>query len=268
VQPSSMPVDAWASGTSYEAFIGRWSRLVAPEFLGWLGVAAGARWLDVGCGTGALTGAVLASCSPASITGVDPAPAFLEHAVGALTDPRVTLRQGGAEALPLDDAAVDATVSGLVLNFVPDQPAALREMRRVTRPGGTVAAYVWDYTSGMQLLLFFWAAAVALNPAAAAQQEATRFELNRPDRLRALFTGAGLDAVDVGEVVVPTPFASFEEYWTPFLAGTGPAPAYTAALGEGERAALREELRGRLPIEDDGSIRLTARAWTVKGTVA
>src|SRR6476469_2845001 len=139
-------------------------------------------------------------------------------------------------------------------------------MRRVARPGGTVALYVWDYQGGMQLMQHFWDAAVELDPATADRQEALRFDFCRPDPLRALFADAGLSGVEVEGVVVPTVFADFDDYWTPFLGGTGPAPSYAMSLPEENRAALREALRTRLPTGADGTIRLTARAWAIRGT--
>src|SRR5215218_6484897 len=147
------PVEVWAAGDAYEPYIGRWSRLVARELLAWLGVPAGAVWLDVGCGTGALAGAVLEAADPAALVGLDPSAGFVAHARARLGDPRARL--------PLADARVDAVVSGLVLNFVPDPARAVREMTRVTRPGGRVAAYVWDYAEGMELIRRFWDAAAA-----------------------------------------------------------------------------------------------------------
>jgi SAM-dependent methyltransferase len=165
----------------------------------------------------------------------------------------------------VDDGAFDVVVSGLVLNFVPDRPAGVAEMCRATRPGGTVAAYVWDYPGEMQLMTQFWSAAVALDPNALSLDEAARFEFCRPDPLRALFTGADLQDVDVEPIVVPTDFRDFDDYWTPFLGGTGTAPAYVASLSEDHRAAMRELLRARVPAADDGSIHLTARAWAVRG---
>jgi ubiquinone/menaquinone biosynthesis C-methylase UbiE len=135
----------WEVGDAYEQYVGRWSRLVARDFLGWLDRAAGLRWLDVGCGTGALSASLLAAAAPAAVTGIDPSAGFLELARSQLGDPRVRFEQGDAQALPLVDGAVDAAVSGLVLNFVPDPARAVAEMRRAVRPGGTVALYVWDY---------------------------------------------------------------------------------------------------------------------------
>jgi SAM-dependent methyltransferase len=257
--------DSWTSGQSYESYVGRWSRLVAAEFLDRLGVPPGARWLDVGSGTGALTEAVLVSCAPDRVVGVEPSDSFREHAAANVPDPRASFRAGDAQALPVDDGAFDVVVSGLVLNFVPDRAAALAEMRRATRPGGTVAAYVWDYPGEMQLMTRFWEAAVALDPNALTLDEAARFDFCRPAPLQELFTGAGLRDVDVQPIVVPTDFRSFDDYWTPFLGGTGTAPAYVASLSEDHRAALRELLRARLPAADDGSIHLTARAWAVRG---
>jgi SAM-dependent methyltransferase len=259
------PPGSWAGGDRYEAYVGRWSRPVARRFVASLAVPAGARWLDVGCGTGALSETVLAAAEPSAVLGVDPSPDFVAHAAAHVTDPQAAFREGSAQALPADDAAFDAVVSGLVLNFVPDPAAGLAEMRRVARQDGIVAAYVWDYAGGMQLMRRFWDAAAELDPAVRDLDEALRFPLCRPEPLRGLFTDAGLGDVEVEEIVVPTVFADFDDYWTPFLGGTGPAPAYAAHLPEHDRAALREGLRSLLPAEADGSIHLTARAWAVRG---
>jgi SAM-dependent methyltransferase len=241
---------------------------VARQFVDWLDVPEGKRFLDVGCGTGALSQAILAACSPVEVVGVDPSLPFVAHAATQVPDARASFRKGDAERLPVDHGSFDAVVSGLVLNFVPDQPAALREMRRAVRPGGVVAAYVWDYADGMQLIAHFWDAAVEAAPEAGALHEGLRFARCRPEPLGELFLDAGLADVAVEEIVVPTAFADFDDYWAPFVGGQGPAPAYTMSLPEEDRAALRERLRDRLPIEDDGSIRLTARAWAVRGTLA
>ena len=259
--------DSWASGQSYECYVGGWSRLVAAEFVARLGVPPGARWLDVGSGTGALTEAVLGCCAPEHVVGVEPSAAFREYAEAHVPDPRASFRPGDAQTLPVGDGDFDVVVSGLVLNFVPDRAAALAEMRRAVRPGGTIAAYVWDYPGAMQLMTHFWTAAVALDPAAQSLDEAARFDFCRPDPLRELFADAGLRDVDVEPIVVATDFRSFDDYWTPFLGGTGTAPAYVSSLSDDHRAALRGLLRARLPTADDGSIHLTARAWAVRGTV-
>lgn len=259
--------DTWERGDAYEQYVGRWSRQVAPLFLRWLGLPAGRRWLDVGCGTGALSTAILASCSPSSLVGIDPSQGFLDSARRQL-DGRATFHRAGATAMPLADASVDAVVSGLVLNFISDQPAALAEMARVTVKGGTIGAYVWDYAGKMDLMQHFWHAAVALDGSALQKDEAARFALCRPAPLRELFAGAGLENIELTVIDIATPFACFDDYWRPFLGGQGSAPAYAMSLGESERALLRETLRARIPVLADGSMPMTARAWAIRARVA
>jgi SAM-dependent methyltransferase len=260
------PADVWAVGQAYEPYIGRWSRLVAGEFVAWLGAGDGAAWLDVGCGTGALSQAVLAAAGPSVVVGADPSVGFLTHARARLGDGRARFVAADALDLPVPAARFDVVVSGLVLNFVPGPVRAVREMARVSRPGGRVAAYVWDYAGRMELIRHFWDAAAALDPAAAELDEARRFPLCQPEPLRGLFRDAGLADVDVRPIEVPTRFRDFDDYWTPFLGGQGPAPGYAMSLPEPRRAALREELRRRLPVGEDGAIELVGRAWAVTGT--
>ncbi len=259
--------DTWERGSPYEKYVGRWSRQVAPLFLSWLGIPAGRRWLDVGCGTGALCATIVDRCSPASVAGVEPSEGFLKTARDNLAN-RAALDQGSATAIPLDDASLDVVVSGLVLNFVPDQRAALAEMARVTGKGGTIAAYVWDYAGKMELMRYFWDAAVDLDANAAKMDEGPRFPLCRPEALEKLFADAGLKGVEVKPIDIPTRFTSFDDYWQPFLGGQGPAPAYAMSLDEAVRARLRERIRERLPTAADGSISLIARAWAVRAVVA
>jgi SAM-dependent methyltransferase len=262
-----MSIDTWAAGDSYERYVGRWSRLVARAFVAWLNRPAGLEWLDVGCGTGALSAGMLAAADPKAVIGVDPSDGFLDSARALLDDPRARFEQGDAEALPLADAAVDVAVSGLVINFVPAPARAVGELRRVVRPGGTVALYVWDYAGKMQLMRYFWDAAVALDPAAQALDEAVRFPICRPGPLSELMTAAGLEAVTTTAIDVPTVFAGFDDYWSPFLGGQGPAPGYCMSLPESRRTALRDRLRSALPVAADGRIVLTARAFAVRGEV-
>lgn len=254
--------DTWERGDPYEFYVGRWSRQVAPRFLAWLAQPAGRRWLDVGCGTGALCAAILEHCAPASVAGVEPSDGFLASARQNLAG-GAALHKGAADSIPLADGAVDSVVSGLVLNFVPNPRAALMEMRRVARSGGSIAAYVWDYAGKMELMRYFWNAAVELDAAAAPLDEGPRFPLCRPEALRALFAAAGLSA-QVTEIDIPTSFAGFDDYWQPFLGGQGPAPAYAMSLDEARRSELRERLRERLPAGKDGAITLIARAWAVR----
>lgn len=256
--------DTWAAGKLYEPYVGRWSRLVAGEFLSWLEPEPGSDWLDVGCGTGALTETILGQAQPRSVKGVDSSPGFLDYARAHVSDPRATFEVADARALPVGSGEFDAAVAGLVLNFVPDASAAVREMARAVGPRGTVAAYVWDYAGAMELMRYFWDAAVELDPGAFALDEGRRFPLCQPDALRILFTDSGLDEVDVRAVDVPTRFRDFDDYWTPFLGGQGPAPGYAMSLGEERRNALRERIRGKLPVRPGGAIELIARAWAVR----
>lgn len=258
--------EVWAVADAYEAYVGRWSRLVAKAFLHWLDVPAGRYWLDVGCGTGALTATVLAEAEPAQVLGVDPSEGFLADARARIVDTRATFRAGDAQSLPLPDGRFDAVVSGLALNFVPDPGRATAEFARVATSRGVVAAYVWDYAEGMAMTRYFWDAATELDPVAAELDQARRFPLCRPQPLGTLWTEAGLDDVAVQAIEVPTVFADFGDYWTPFLGGQGAAPGYVMSLPAEGRRALRDLLRIRLPINPNGSISLTARAWAVRGT--
>lgn len=260
-----MKKDVWAAGDLYEPYVGRWSRVVAKEFLGWLDVARGARWLDVGCGTGVLAQAILRDCAPRSVHGVDPSAGFIEYARARTQG--ASFQVGDAQALPVESGAFDAAVSGLVLNFVPKPDAGARELRRAVRPCGTVGAYVWDYAGKMELMRYFWDAAVELDPAARTLDEGVRFPLCNEKAFGSLFREAGLRDVEVRAIDAPTPFRDFDDYWTPFLGGQAPAPGYCMSLDEARRAALRDRIRSKLPFRPDGSMHLIARAWAVKGTV-
>ncbi len=255
--------DNWEHGDAYERFIGRWSSVVADEFLGWLELPGGLRWVDVGCGTGALSAAILDSQDPTSVDGVEPSAGFV-RAAGERLGTRARLHIAPAEHLPLPDGSADVIVSGLVLNFIPDLPAALAEMRRVAS-GGIVAAYVWDYSGGMEMLSLFWDAAAEADPFGATD-EASRFPLCKPDALAAAFGSAGLDDPEVIALDIPTPFADFDTLWMPFTGGQGAGPSYLATLDANTQTAVKESLRRRVPTNSDGSISLTARAWGVRAS--
>ena len=262
------PADTWQQGDAYERYVGRWSSRVAELFLARLDAPAGLRWLDVGCGTGALTAAIVERCAPSDVAGVEPSAGFRAAAVERLGS-RALVLPGDAESIPLPAASVDVVVSGLVLNFVPDADAALAEMTRVAKHGAVIAAYVWDYSDGMEVIGRFWEASARLDSAIDPLREATRFELCRPDPLRELFS-RHLDAVEVEALDLRAEFADFDDYWSPFLGGQGPAPAYAMALDEEHRSALRERLRLLLVDRGapaDGPFTLGARAWMVRGRV-
>jgi SAM-dependent methyltransferase len=264
--PLREPHDVWAIGAAYDAYVGRWSRPVARELVRWLAVPPGASWLDVGCGSGTLAAEILEHAAPRAVLGVDRSEGFVEHARVRVSGPRASFRVGDAQALPAEDGAFDAVVSGLVLNFVPQPARMVAEMARACRAGGVVGLYVWDYAAGMELIRRFWDAAKALDPAAAALDEAERFPVCAAGTVRSLFETARLSAIETRAIDVPTRFRDFDDYWSPFLGGQGPAPTYAMALAEGRRSALRERLRASLPFGPDGSIALTARAWAVRGT--
>jgi len=250
---------------SYEQYMGRWSRLLAPAFVAFAGVKDGERILDVGTGTGALAAALEAATRHSEITGIDPSAGFIEH--GSTTSGRVRFEVGDAQALPYADASFDRTMTLLVINFIPDHAKAVREMRRVTRPKGTVAACVWDYGAGMESLRIFWDEAVALDPAAAPRHE-RNMKLTRAGELGALWNTSGLTGVREEALVIEQAFSSFDDYWAPFLKGTGPGGAYVASLGEEQRRRLEAQLRRRLlGGRPGGSFALQARAWCVRGEV-
>ena len=257
--------DVWASGEAYDPYVGRWSRVVALKFLEWLAVLPGSAWLDVGCGTGALTQTILQFTAPRAVKGLDSAEGYLAFVRSKIPDPLAAFQLGDAQALPVDTAACDAVVSGFLLNFVPQPGQAVKEMARSARPGGCVAAYVWDYGSKMQFMRHFWNAAAALDPSAAGLDEGRRFPLCNPTPLADLFLSAGLTNVEVLPIDIWTVFKDFDDYWSPFLGSQGPAPGYAASLSESARSALRERLRLSLPFALDGSIPLMARAWAVRG---
>ena len=257
--------DPWDSGDPYEFFMGRWSRLIAPEFIRWLSMPSDRSWLDIGCGTGSLSKTILALASPAWILALDLSASFIQTAMRTIDDPRVNFEVGTASRIPVPTKSFEIIVSGLVLNFVPDAIRALNEMKRVGRRDGVIAAYVWDYAKGMEMLRYFWDAAVALTPSARELDEGRRFPICHPDRLERLFMKAGLREVDIQAIDIKTEFKDFDDYWQPFLGGQGPAPGYVAGLESEERMELENTLRERLPISEDGSIELQARAWAVKG---
>jgi len=248
--------------------MGRWSRQAAGDFLDWLALASGLNWLDFGCGTGALSLAICWRGRPNSLVGCDLSPDFVSFARNHVLDCPAAFVVASSDTLPAREGGFDVIVSGLVLNFLPEPLAAVQAMGERLRPGGTVGAYVWDYEEGMQFLRIFWQEAAALDPSAADLDEARRFPLCQPDRLIQLFRQAGLHEVSVTSLQISTVFRDFDDFWSPFLAGTGPAPAYVASLDAGAQKQLAQRLKQRLPLAPDGSIPLTARAFGVRGTRA
>lgn len=261
----NQPKDVWASGEAYEAYVGRWSRIIALKFFAWLAVPPGALWLDVGCGTGVLTQTLLEVAAPQAVRGIDASEGFLTFVSKTITDKRATFQLGDARALPVETAAFDAVVSGFMLNFVPHPAQVVAEMARAAKSGGLVAAYMWDYAGRTQFIRHFWNAAAALDPAAADLDQGRRFSLCNPGPLADLFRDAGLTGVEVQPIDIWMVFKDFDDYWLPFLGGQGSAPSYLTSLSGEDRSALRERIRAALPFALDGSIPLLGRAWAVRG---
>ena len=244
--------------------MGRWSRRLAPRFLAWLAPPADAQWVEIGCGTGALTAEILARAAPRSVLATDPSAGFLDFARSRVSDRRVRFEAADATHLPIADCVADVTAGALAVNFVPEPAAALAEMHRVLRPGGLLGFCVWDYPAGgMEMMDVFWQEARALDPDADARNENRGFGFCSRDGLRRLAEDTGLAGLRVEAIAIETSFDSFEDYWHPFTLGTGPAPAYCVSLPAPQRERLRRRLHERL---GDGRIDLAARAWGVAGT--
>lgn len=258
--------DAWQSGDPYEYYMGRWSKLIAEQFVDWLSPKPGREWLDIGCGSGALSEAIINRHDPKAVIAIDQSEGFVRTAQQRLGS-NASCKVGNALSIPLDSASVDIAVSGLVLNFIPEPEKALAEMLRVTRKGGTVAVYIWDYAGKMEFLNSFWDTAVELDPGAAALHEGRRFSDASAEQLIGVFSRAGFTEIEAAALEIVTRFADFDDYWNPMLGGQGPAPTYVSKLDDAERNHLRNALERKLSAEKDGSISLAARAWATKGVV-
>lgn len=258
--------DFWQSGDPYEYYMGRWSKLVADQFVDWLSPQPGLQWLDVGCGSGALSEAIINRHNPESVIAIDQSEGFVHTAQQRLGS-RASCRIGNALSLPLDDNSINITVSGLVLNFIPEPDKALAEMQRVTRRDGTVAVYIWDYAGKMEFLNHFWDVVVELDSMASALHEGHRFRDSNADQIANIFNRVGFSEVKTVPLEITTNFSDFNDYWKPFLGGQGPAPTYVSKLDNSERNHLKEILEQRLPVIGDGSITLSARAWAARGIV-
>ena len=252
----------------YERFMGRWSRLLAPQFIAFAGIRNGERVLDVGTGTGSVASTLAAAMPASEVVGIDPSEAFIAYAKGNARSGRVRFEVGDAQALRHGDDWFDQTMSLLVMNFVPDHEKAIGEMRRVTRPGGAVSACVWDYNAGMEMLRFFWDEVVALDPAMEPKDE-RHMKLSREGQLGALWRKSGVTNVHERDLTIEQRYASFDDYWAPFLKGAGPGGAYVVSLTDERLRKLEARLRERLlGGRADGAFTLKARAWCVRGNVA
>ena len=257
-------MDRWTSGAHYDRWMGRWSRLLAQEFVSWLAAPPGLRWIDVCCGSGVVTETIVARAAPHSVTGVDASAQQIDFARQRRARPNVSFETGDAMALRFPEASFDAAVCGLGLNFIPSPLRALEEFRRVVSPGGTIAIYVWDYASGAMFLRHFWDAAMAIDSEAATFDQAQRFPMCTQESLRALFKQANLEHLSEHALEVVTRFASFDDYWEPLLTGQGSAPNYLATRDQRIQTAIRDRLRTALPTNAQGAIEMPARAWAIR----
>jgi SAM-dependent methyltransferase len=257
-------MDRWTSGYHYDQWMGRWSRLLAHEFLNWLHLPTGLCWLDVCCGSGVITEAIVERNAPAKIVAIDASPEQINFARQHRAHPNVVFQIGDAMALPFPDASFDVAVCGLGLNYIPNPLLGLAELVRVLRSGGTIAAYVWDYAQGARFLREFWDAAIAVDRQAATFDQARRFPMCTPEDLQSLFERAGLKPASLHALEIVTRFPTFEDYWAPLLTGQGSAPNFIATRDQPTRAAIRERLRAALPGDSQGVIELPARAWAIR----
>jgi SAM-dependent methyltransferase len=241
------------SADAYLRFMGRYSEPLAAQFADLAGVRQRQRVLDVGCGPGALTAELVRRTGADTVSAVEPSASFAAAARKRL--PEVDVRLAAAEQLPFPDTAFDAALAQLVVHFMADPVAGLREMGRVTRPGGVVAACVWDHAGGRGPLSAFWSAVRELDPAADDESDLAGV---REGHLAQLFAQAGLDGTRVTTLTVRARYAGFEQWWEPFTLGVGPAGAYLASLDEDRRAALRAQCLRLLP---GGPVEVTATAW-------
>ena len=247
------------SAEAYGRFMGRFSGPLADELVALVGVAPGQRALDVGCGAGALTDVLVARLGVEAVAAVDPSESFVE--VVRRAHPTMDVRRASAESLPFEDAAYDVVLAQLVVHFMTDPVRGIAEMARVTVPGGTVAASVWDHAGGQGPLAAFWSAVRSLDPAAPDESHLPGVV---EGHLAELFAQAGLTDLRATSLTVGVEHPTFDDWWTPFTLGVGPAGAYVASLDVAGREALRERCRTVVP---EAPFRTDATAWTVLARV-
>jgi ubiquinone/menaquinone biosynthesis C-methylase UbiE len=259
------PAHSFADAEAYERFMGRWSRAAGTIFLDWVAAPAGARWLDVGCGTGIFTELVVEKCSPAAIFAVDESRAQIDHACGRPIGKRAQFRVADAQALPFADATFDVVAAALVINFVPDPLRTLSEMRRVARPGGIVAGYVWDFEPELSpsgpLRLAMGEIGADVPPIPGAKDSSL-------GALSALFERTGLEAMATRTIEIVVSYPDFDEFWHSQMPSYSPATKMIAAMTREDRARLVAAVKARLPFAGDGSIAYSARANAIKGRLA
>ncbi len=256
--------DKWNDGDPYEYFMGRWSSLMSIVFLKWLNMPSNLNWLDVGCGTGALSEAIEKNCNPKHLASIDPSESFIEkvkHRISITGEFKV----GSVENVPFKKESFEVIVSGLALNFFPDLEKALSELKRVSKPNGVIAAYVWDYSGRMDFLRHFWDAAYQIDPKSIEHDEGLRFPICNSENLISAFKNADIIEIESAQLDIDTIFKDFDDFWNPFLGLQGPAPSYLASLNNELQKDLKNKIKERLQFESDGSIKLVGRAIAIRG---
>lgn len=254
----------WNAGKEYTYYMGRWSERIASSFLKWINPPSHQIWLDIGCGTGALSQAILLQTNPALVEAIDTSAAYLQEATCRISDSRIHFQLADAQHLPFPNSTFNWVVSGLVFNFLHDTYGTLQEIKRVLKSDGRLGIYVWDYAGKMEMIRFFWDAVKTLFPDDAHLDEGVRYGDAYPSRLRQILEQAGYTEISTTAIEISMHFVDFEAYWRPFLGGQGPAPAYLRSLHTDQSHRLKQYLQNTLPLQADGSIDLIARAWAIQ----
>lgn len=249
---------------AYERFMGRWSRAVGAVFLEWLASPAGARWLDVGCGSGIFTELILDACSPAAVCAVDPAEGQIDHARHQAVAQRANFRIADAQALPFSDSTFDVVASALVINFIPDRLRATAEMRRVARACGLVAGFVWDFAAELSPS---WPLRLGMRQIGADVPQVPGTEDSSLGALTSLFERAGLEKIATRSIDLKVSFPDFDDFWQTQTTSYSPTTKLIAAMTKSDRVRLIETLRAGLPVRPDGTIEYSARANAIKARV-
>lgn len=255
----------WSSGENYDNYMGRWSSLVAYQFVPWVNAEKDLDWLDLGCGTGQLSEAIFEIAKPNKVVGIDQSAGFLQLAQEKLKAFKFRCEHGNATQLAQPNSTFDVAVSGLCINFLSNSEKGIQEMYRVVKPGGKVGIYVWDYSGKMEFVRLFWDAVQEVDKGSKRFDEGKNASICRPHELESIFLRIGLESIDVAEINIDMRFSSFDNYWLPFFYGQGMLGKYLLSQSQNNQIRLKHSLESRIHKKDDGSFNLKARAWCIMG---